>query len=492
VKAVASDGSTSRGQADADSKTDLLTLKEGQNVSLAVDSTTDTITIGVNTTGLNADTLDGQHASAFATAGHTHPTATTSTAGFMSAADQAKLDGIAPGAGVNQNAFSTVQAKNSAGSVIGSVAADNPTDTVNLKAGDGVNLAVSGDEITISASVTNLPSAFGNVAVAGQTTVAADSSSDTLTLEGTGGISITTDATNDKVTIGFGMTDAIHGNRAGGSLHAAATTTTAGFMSASDKQKLDGITAGAEPNQNAFSNVKVGATTIAADSETDTLELAAGTGITLTPDATNDKVTVAVAMDDSLHGNRGGGSLHALATSSVAGFMSASDKAKLDGIASGAQPNQNAFSNVKVGATTIAADSPTDTLELVAGANIALTPDATNDKVTIAVTGVAQASHTHAGSDITSKVASASAADSVPWTGVTGKPSTFPPSAHTHAGSDITSAVASATNADTVDSLHASSFGRVDAATSVNARWTFNTTNGRLVAPVGADKWATS
>lgn len=56
------------------------------------------------------------------------------------------------------------------------------------------------------------------------------------------------------------------------------------------------------------------------------------------------------------------------------------------GVASGAEVNQNAFSNVKVGQTTVAADSKTDTLELVAGSNVTLTPDATNDKVTIAVT----------------------------------------------------------------------------------------------------------
>lgn len=49
--------------------------------------------------------------------------------------------------------------------------------------------------------------------------------------------------------------------------------------------------------------------------------------------------------------------------------------------------NQNAFSNVKVGTTTVAADSATDTLEFVAGSNIVLTPDATNDKITIAVNG---------------------------------------------------------------------------------------------------------
>lgn len=51
-----------------------------------------------------------------------------------------------------------------------------------------------------------------------------------------------------------------------------------------------------------------------------------------------------------------------------------------------AEQNQNAFSNVKVGSTTVSADSSTDTLELVAGSNVTLTPDATNDKVTIAVT----------------------------------------------------------------------------------------------------------
>ena len=60
------------------------------------------------------------------------------------------------------------------------------------------------------------------------------------------------------------------------------------------------------------------------------------------------------------------------------------EKNKLAGIAAGAEVNQNAFSNVKVGSTTIAADNKTDVLELVAGSNVTLTPDATNDKVTIA------------------------------------------------------------------------------------------------------------
>lgn len=73
------------------------------------------------------------------------------------------------------------------------------------------------------------------------------------------------------------------------------------------------------------------------------------------------------------------------ATTSQEGLMSATDKTKLNGITTGAQINQNAFSNVKIGSTTVAADSPMDTVEFVAGTNVTLIPDATNDKITIAL-----------------------------------------------------------------------------------------------------------
>lgn len=74
-------------------------------------------------------------------------------------------------------------------------------------------------------------------------------------------------------------------------------------------------------------------------------------------------------------------------------------------VADGAEVNQNAFSNIKVGSTTIAADAKTDTVELVAGSNVTLTPDATNDKVTIAATDTTYTAATAA----PGKVASASA-----------------------------------------------------------------------------------
>lgn len=92
---------------------------------------------------------------------------------------------------------------------------------------------------------------------------------------------------------------------------------------------------------------------------------------------------------------------HTTATQSSNGYMSNADKKKLDGIASGAEVNQNAFANVKVGSTTIQSDAKQDTLELAAGTNISLVGDANNDKVTIGVTGtVAKASQDSDGNAI--------------------------------------------------------------------------------------------
>ena len=51
--------------------------------------------------------------------------------------------------------------------------------------------------------------AFGNIAVAGESTVSADNTSDTLTFAEGSGISITTDAANNVITIGSVATDSI-------------------------------------------------------------------------------------------------------------------------------------------------------------------------------------------------------------------------------------------------------------------------------------------
>lgn len=163
-----------------------------------------------------------------------------------------------------------------------------------------------------------------------------------------------------------------------------ATQSASGLMSATDKTNLDnavsklsGIAAGAEVNQNAFSTVKVGTTSLAADTKTDTLTITAGDHITLTPTASSDSFSIAASFAD--------------ATQTASGLMSSDDKTNLDnavsklsGIANGAEVNQNAFSTVKVGTTSLSADTKTDTLTITAGDHITLTPTEASDSFSIA------------------------------------------------------------------------------------------------------------
>jgi hypothetical protein len=143
----------------------------------------------------------------------------------------------------------------------------------------------------------------------------------------------------DAVQVGTLATDAQHGARGGGTQHAASTPSVAGFQSAADKTKLDGISSGAAAlSSSAPANVGTTA--------------AVGAGTTA---ARADHVHAHAAQTD--------GTLHAAATPSVAGFQSAADKTKLDGISSGAAalssttPAAVAFTGaVGVGTTAARAD----------------------------------------------------------------------------------------------------------------------------------------
>lgn len=145
-----------------------------------------------------------------------------------------------------------------------------------------------------------------------------------------------------------------------------ATTSTSGLMSGADKTKLDGIADGATKvivdtelsnssvnaiqnkavkaalddksdvghthdeyvNQNAFGIIKIGAASVEADQAIDTLELAGGDNVTITPDAEHDKIVI--SAKDTTYND---------ATVSEHGLMSTADKTKLDGISVGAQVN---------------------------------------------------------------------------------------------------------------------------------------------------------
>ena len=233
-----------------------------------------------------------------------------------------------------------------------------------------------------------------------------------------------------------------HGNRGGGALHAGATPSVAGFLSAADKTKLDSLTTAAQlvvknavqlastsgdgnvtlsgeksidgvvtnnsrvllkhqtaPSQNGIYDTAVGAWTRSSDmpaaSEAggvvvpvdqgtlnldslwfcttdkpndvvgtndltfalqaqgaprmngaglqlngNTLDVGANADGSITVNA--DDVQVGVLATDAQHGVRGGGTQHAVAVPGApgtAGFLSGVDKAKLDGLTAGAQPN---------------------------------------------------------------------------------------------------------------------------------------------------------
>ena len=149
-----------------------------------------------------------------------------------------------------------------------------------------------------------------------------------------------------------------------------ATSNVDGKMSKTDKAKLDGIASGANNYAHpTYTSRASGLYKVTVDS---TGHVSDATAV-----AKSDITALGIPAQDTTYSD---------ATISASGLMSATDKTKLNGVATGAEVNQNAYSNVKVGTTTIAADSKTDTLEIVAGSNITITPDMTNDKITIAAT----------------------------------------------------------------------------------------------------------
>jgi plastocyanin len=85
-----------------------------------------------------------------------------------------------------------------------SVVADSATDTLTLVAGSNITITTNAgtDTITIAAAGGGTASdSFATIAVAGQSNVVADSATDTLTIAAGTGISITTDASTDTITV---------------------------------------------------------------------------------------------------------------------------------------------------------------------------------------------------------------------------------------------------------------------------------------------------
>ena len=137
---------------------------------------------------------------------------------------------------------------------------------------------------------------FSTIAVAGQTSVVADSVTDTLTLVAGTNVTITTDATTDTITI-----DAVGGGAS--TLDALTDVVITGTPTNGQVLKYDTGTGtwvngtdvgGGGGSSNSFETIAVaGQSSVVADSATDTLTLVAGTGITITTTAGTDTITIA-------------------------------------------------------------------------------------------------------------------------------------------------------------------------------------------------------
>ena len=238
------------------------------------------------------------------------------------------------------------------------------TDDVAIKPGTNISITrATSDEITINNTQT-LPNVFGTIAGAGQSSILADSTTDTLTIAGGNGITVTTDANSDTLTI---------------------STST----------------------QNLFETFTADSGTTTANSGTDTLTISGGTGISTS--ITGDTLTIAytgagsgqsdefsnIAVgvpgnnqmltaddpNDILYINGGTG---INITASGTGAGSNVDQITIENSA----PNivQNVFQTIQVdGAATTTANTATDTLTIQGGTDI--TTSLNGDVITISYTG---------------------------------------------------------------------------------------------------------
>jgi len=238
------------------------------------------------------------------------------------------------------------------------------TDDIAIKPGTNISITrATSDELTINNTQT-LPNVFGTIAVAGQSSINADTTTDTLTVAGGNGITVTTNATSDTLTIStstqslFETFVADSGTTTANS--ATDTLTVTGGSGISTSITGDTLTiayTGSGTGQSdEFSNIAVGVPgnnqMLTADDPNDILYINGGAGITITASGT--------------------------------GAGSNVDQITIEN----SSPNvvQNVFQTIQVdGAATTTANTATDTLTIQGGTDI--TTSLNGDVVTIAYTG---------------------------------------------------------------------------------------------------------
>lgn len=413
-----------------------------------------TIPTALPADGGNADTLDGYHAAYFAPGqhnhdgvyadvnhthdyaapSHSHSTATTTAAGFMSAEDKTKLNGIASGAnsythpsthpasmitetdslkimtaaertklsGIAENANNYTHPETHSAAIIEETSLKKV-----MTAEERTKLA----GIESGANNYSHPSTHPATMITGLSDVAVSGSYDDLSDKPT---SMTPTAHTHAQSEITGLETALSGKSNTNHTHTAASTSVAGFMSAADKTKLNGIAANANaythPSTHAASMITGLADVATSGSYNDlsnkpTIPAAythpsthpasmitglsdvatsgsysdlSDTPTSMIPKAHTHAQSDITGLATALSGKANTSHSHSNATTTAAGFMSKDDKSKLDGIATGANKT-----------TVDSALSSTSTNPVQ------------NKVVNTALSGKANTSHTHAQSDIT-------------------------------------------------------------------------------------------
>lgn len=399
-----------------------------------------TIPTALPADGGNADTLDGYHAAYFApgqhnhdavyaaanhthdyaASSHSHSTATTTTAGFMSKEDKAKLNGIASGAnsythpsthpasmitetdslkvmtaaertklsGIAENANNYTHPETHSAAIIEETSLKKV-----MTAEERTKLA----GIESGANKYSHPSTHPATMITGLSDVATSGSYDDLSDKPT---SMTPTAHTHAQSEITGLETALSGKSNTNHTHTAASTSVAGFMSAADKTKLNGIATNANaythPSTHAASMI-TGLADIATSGSYNDLS---DTPTSMTPKAHTHAQSDITGLATALSGKSDTSHTHSTATTTAAGFMSKDDKSKLDGIATGA--NKTTVDSALSSTSTNPVQNKVVNTALSGKANTSHTH--TQSQVTgleTALAGKAASSHSHAQSDIT-------------------------------------------------------------------------------------------
>lgn len=292
--------------------------------------------------------------STFTPSEHQHDDATSSASGFMSASDKTKLDGIAAGATKYTHPNSAAGAKSSGLYKIGTDAQGHVTSAASVVKTDITSLGIPAQDTTYSDATTSASGLMSSTdkskldgIASGATKVTVDTSlSDTslnpvqnkvvkTALDGKAPTShghsmsqITglEDALADKSDTEHTHTAAqitdlqskLDGKANVSHTHSIASTSANGFMSSSDKQKLDGIS----PNANAYIHPSSDAGAKTSGLYKITTD-ESGHVVGAVAVAKSDITALGIPAQDT-------NTTYNNATQSVSGLMSSSDKTKLD------------------------------------------------------------------------------------------------------------------------------------------------------------------